>query len=166
MALGGPLGALAGGLIGKSKIGKSVGKFFKNKKGLKGAAIGMALGGPMGALVGGLIGKRKQKSDDLKIDKKSSSDILNKFNSSVKPIPEKGTINTYGGVDKSNNNIHIKTDPHDINLNGTLKLQGENGQSVDMVKELKNNPQMMRELTGMISNEMGVLEHGANKSYR
>ena len=166
MALGGPLGALAGGLIGKSKIGKSVGKFFKNKKGLKGAAIGMALGGPMGALVGGLIGKRKQESDNLKIDKKSTSDILNKFNSSVKPIPEKGTINTYGGVDKSNNNIHIKTDPHDINLNGTLKLQGENGQSVDMVKELKNNPQMMRELTGMISNEMGVLEHGANKSYR
>lgn len=166
MALGGPLGALAGG-FGKSKAGKSIGNFFKNnKKKLTGAAIGLALGGPLGALAGGLIGKRKQESDKLKIDKKSNSDILNKFNSSVKPIPEKGVSNTYGGVDKGNKNIHIKTDPHDINLNGTLKLQGENGQSIDIVKELRNNPQMMRELTGMISNEMGVLEHGANISQR
>ena len=166
MALGGPFGALVGGLNDKSKAGKSIGKFIKNNKGLKGAAIGMALGGPIGALIGGLIGKHKQESDKLKIDKKSSSDILNKFNSSVKPIPEKGVSNTYGGVDKGNKNIHIKTDPHDINLNGTLKLQGENGQSIDIVKELRNNPQMMRELTGMISNEMGVLEHGANISQR
>ena len=126
----------------------------------------MALGGSLGALAGGLIGKRKQESDKLKIDKKSNSDILNKFNSSIKPIPEKGVSNTYGGVDKGNKNIHIKTDPHDINLNGTLKLQGENGQTIDIVKELRNNPQMMRELTGMISNEMGVLEHGANISQR
>lgn len=167
-ALGKPIGAIAGGLIGKSsKAGKSVGNSIKNnKKKLKGAAIGMALGGSLGVLAGGLIGKHKQESDKLKIDKKSSSDILNKFNSSIKPIPEKGVSNTYGGVDKSNKNIRIKTDPHDINLNGTLKLQGENGQSIDLMDELRNNPQMKRQLAGMLQTEMGVLEHGANISQR
>ena len=80
----------------------------------------------------------------------------------IKPIPEKGNNSTYGGVGKTNNDVHIKSDPHNINLNGTLNLRGENGQSVDIISDLRKNPDMMRNLAGMISNEMSVIQKGAN----
>lgn len=47
-----------------------------------------------------------------------------------------------------------------INLNGTLKLEGKDGQSIDIISELKNNPIMLRNLADMIAKEMGYLEHG------
>ena len=34
----------------------------------------------------------------------------------------------------------------DININGTLKLTGDNGQSVDIITELRKNPQLLRSL--------------------
>ena len=42
----------------------------------------------------------------------------------------------------------------DVNINGTLKLVGERGQSVDIIKELVKHPQMLRALADMISKEM------------
>ena len=48
------------------------------------------------------------------------------------------------------------------NINGTLNLKGQDGKTIDIVSELKNNPQMLRQVSGMISNEMGVLQKGIN----
>ena len=41
--------------------------------------------------------------------------------------------------------------PLKIELNGKLELTGSNGQSVDIMRELQNNPQLLRTLTQMIS---------------
>lgn len=49
-----------------------------------------------------------------------------------------------------------------ININGSLKLTGENGQSVDIISELRKNPQMLRSLADMISKEISYLDKGTN----
>ena len=89
-----------------------------------------------------------------------SIDLLNQYTAKIKPVMEKGGIAAAAEVAKSNSNIHIKTDPHDINLNGTLNIKGENGQTIDLMKELNNNPRLMRQLADMLTNEMGVLKKG------
>ena len=48
----------------------------------------------------------------------------------------------------------------DININGSLKLTGDNGQSVDIISELRKNPQMLRSLADMIAKEISYLEKG------
>ena len=50
----------------------------------------------------------------------------------------------------------------DININGTLKLTGDNGQSVDIISELRKNPQLLRSLADMISKELSTMRHGTN----
>ena len=50
----------------------------------------------------------------------------------------------------------------EININGTLKLTGDNGQSVDIITELRKNPQLLRSLADMISKEISYLEKGTN----
>ena len=51
----------------------------------------------------------------------------------------------------------------DININGTLKLVGENGQSVDIIDTLRKNPQVLRELTDMIEKEIRYMSKGVNR---
>lgn len=48
----------------------------------------------------------------------------------------------------------------DININGSLKLTGDNGQSVDIIGELRKNPNLLRSLADMISKEIGIIEKG------
>lgn len=143
-----------------SKLGKGLGAAGK-------IGLGTALLGPIGGLAVGasmLYKNYKKKENSLKHSSgKSAKEILDSYKTNgIKPIPEKGTASTYGGVDKTNKDIHIKSDPHNINLNGTLNLRGENGQSVDLISDLKKNPDMMRNLAGMVSNEMSVIQKGAN----
>ena len=122
--------------------------------------IGKALG--MSSTSVSMFSKNRKKA------KESAANILNRYNTTVKPILEKGISTKYGEVNKSNNNnnIHIKTDPHDIRLNGTLKIQGQDGKTYDIVNELRNNPQMLRSVTNMIANQMDVIEKGANVTQR
>ena len=49
----------------------------------------------------------------------------------------------------------------DININGSLKLTGDRGQSIDIIDELRKNPQMLRTLSDMIVKEIGYLDKGA-----
>lgn len=51
--------------------------------------------------------------------------------------------------------------PIDVNINGTIKLEAPNGQSIDLMKELKKSPQLMSQLTEMIVKEMNRRSHGA-----
>lgn len=150
--------------IANSTVGKAVGRVFNKHKGtLKGAAIGGLIGGPLGAIAGAAIGARKNKKKDFTLkSQKSASEILKSYSTTIKPILEKGNNAKYGAVNKVNNDIHLKSDPHDININGTLNLKGQDGKTIDIISELKNNPQMLRQVSAMISNEMGVLQKGIN----
>ena len=183
-----------GNRIKNSKVGKAVGSAIKKIKNSKvGKAVGSAINkvknskvGRALSKVGGFlrnpfgIKKAKPRKTQAQIEAErreaqmqklraktadASKDVLAKYKQNIKPIPEKGANATYGGVDKANKDIKIKTDPHDVNINGTLSIKGENGQTINIVDELKRNPDMLRSVTSMISNEMGVIERGANIQY-
>ena len=56
----------------------------------------------------------------------------------------------------------VSVDPININLSGTIKLEGANGQKADITKELLNNPQLISEITKLITKQMNINQHGAN----
>ena len=143
-----------------SKVGKAFNTFRQSKVG---KAVGKVLeyGTPVGLMAKGI----KALTDKNKLAKSvkprtKSIDLLNQYTAKIKPVMEKGGVAAAAEVAKANSNIHIKTDPHDIKLNGTLNIKGENGQTIDLMKELNNNPRMMRQLADMLTNEMGVLKKG------
>lgn len=53
-----------------------------------------------------------------------------------------------------------------VNINGTLKLTNDNGQSVDIIGELRKNPQLLRSLADMISKEIGTIDKGTYVSQK
>ena len=144
----------------KSKVGKAFNTFRQSKVG---KAVGKVLeyGTPVGLMAKGIkaLTDRNKLSKSVK-PRTKSIDLLNQYTAKIKPVMEKGGVAAAAEVAKANSNIHIKTDPHDIKLNGTLNIKGENGQTIDIMKELNNNPRMMRQLADMLTNEMGVLKKG------
>ena len=150
--------------LANSKVGKAIGR-ITNPKTKLGKAMMMA--SPVGAAImaGRGISKFFKKNKIEKFQgksKKSAADILSSYNTTVKPVLEKGNNAKYGAVNKANNDIHLKSDPHDIKINGTLNVRGQDGKTIDLVSELRNNPHMLRQVSDMISNEMGVLQKGTN----
>jgi hypothetical protein len=150
-----------------SDLGKMYRKVTKNekvKKAMKGLGmVGLATVSPTAAVALAVHQKRKEKKNKIKLASgKTAKEILDGYNPSIKPIPEKGANATYGGVDKANKDIHLKTDPQNINFNGTLNLKGANGQLIDISKELKDNPVMRRNVAGLISEEMSIIQKGGN----
>lgn len=83
----------------------------------------------------------------------------------IKAVKEKGFVSHF---DKSKDKVkenyseekQIIPKSFDININGTLKLEGNNGQSIDIINELRKNPQLLRSLADMISKEIGYLDKG------
>ena len=178
-AIGGAIGAVVGGIKGLwkaggiQKLGKGVANVAKKAwKGIKNIGKGIGkifkktpIGKAVGAVSSGLkklFGtKKKIKKFETK-SKKSAAEILKGYSTDIKPILEKGNNAKYGAVNKANNDIHLKSDPHDIKINGTLNVKGQDGKTIDLVSELRNNPHMLRQVSDMISNEMGVLQKGTN----
>ena len=150
------IGKGIGNIFKKTPVGKAISAFSKTKVG---KAVGSALG-----TIGGVFGigkKKKIKKFEAK-SKKSAAEILKGYSTNIKPVLEKGNNAKYGAVNKANNDIHLKSDPHDIKINGTLNVRGQDGKTIDLVSELRNNPHMLRQVSDMISNEMGVLQKGTN----
>lgn len=63
------------------------------------------------------------------------------------------------------NNSKIQIDTVKIELNGKLELSNSNGQSVDIINEIKNNPILIRTLTQLISESMKKNLNGGKSSY-
>lgn len=71
----------------------------------------------------------------------------------------------------SNNNAVTETQNSgkknfNVNINGTLKLTSDNGQSVDIIGELRKNPQLLRSLADMISKEISTIDKGTYVSQK
>ena len=64
-----------------------------------------------------------------------------------------------GRHDESENNREFN-----ININGTLKLTGDNGQSVDIIELIKKDKTLLTSLSSMISNEIKRMSHGSDVS--
>ena len=125
------------------------------------------------------IEAKKEKNNENKIRHKLKIDVANisigKANIgfgenfvNIKGIKEKGFVNSFDYIKENNNHKNLQRQnndirpTYDINLNGTLKLVGDNNQSIDIISELRKNPQILRSLADMISREVDNLRKGAN----
>ena len=91
------------------------------------------------------------------------------FNNFANIKPGKGSniVDTYVSVNKNtftekSNDNNSKLSSFDININGSLKLMGDKGQSIDIIDELRKNPNMLTTLTNMIADKMKYLDKGVN----
>jgi hypothetical protein len=157
-AMGAAIGSIIPGI--GTAIGAAVGGVAGAVKGLwKSGAIKQAYKGVKNFLG---LGSSKPKKPKAKINtlKGKGVDLLNRYVGKVKPVLDKSAVNTAAQVAKTNNDVHVTSDPYDIKLNGTLNLKGENGQTIDLMNELRNDPTMKRQLSEMIRTEIGVIGKG------
>ena len=82
----------------------------------------------------------------------------------IKPVPETGNTIIPTSTNNGNKEIHIKTDPQDIKLNGTLNLRGQDGKSIDIIDTLSKDKVLLTSLSSMVSNEMKRMSHGSDVS--
>ena len=83
---------------------------------------------------------------------------------SIKGIKEKGHVSRFDKIKERTieKNVEEKNIPKDFNINikGTLKLEGNNGQNIDIIGEIRKNPQLLRQLTEMLAKEIIYLDKG------
>ena len=58
------------------------------------------------------------------------------------------------------NSQPVKIEPININISGTIKLDGGQGQTFDITKEMMNNPTFINKLTDMITRQININENG------
>lgn len=84
-----------------------------------------------------------------------------------KAIKEKGINGSWEAIKESNGNKkevvnNNKKQEYNININGTLKLTGDNGQSIDIINEIRNNQTLLDEITRLIAKNIERLEGGVS----
>ena len=90
--------------------------------------------------------------------------VITKGSEVIKGYKEDGFNGAVEALKKSNKDTATENkEPKtfNINMSGTLKLTQDDGQSIDIINHLKNNPTMLRKLADMISREIEYLEYGA-----
>lgn len=145
--------------IAKNRFGTAnftVGVANFNGRGLNG------LFGRKQSIIGGAI------SVGTKIKEKGSTvikAITERGSTIIKAVKEKGLSGAWEAIkekkeSKKETQEQAAPKSFDININGSLKLTGDNGQSVDIISELRKNPQVLRSLADMIAKEISYLEKG------
>lgn len=91
--------------------------------------------------------------------------IKEKGGTIIKAVKEKGLSGAWEAIKekkepKKETQAQAAPKSFDININGSLKLTGDNGQSVDIIGELRKNPQILRSLADMIAKEISYLDKG------
>lgn len=56
----------------------------------------------------------------------------------------------------------LSVDPINVNVSGSIKLEGANGQKAELTADLLKNPQFISEITKLITKQMNINIHGAN----
>ena len=126
---------------------------------------GRGLNGLLGrkqSIIGGAI------SVGTKIKEKGSTTIkaiAERGSTIIKAVKEKGLSGAWEAIKekketKKETQAQAAPKSFDININGSLKLTGDNGQSIDIIGELRKNPQILRSLADMIAKEISYLDKG------
>ena len=58
------------------------------------------------------------------------------------------------------NDGKVQIDPVNIKIDGKLELTGSNGQTVDIISELNNNPMLLRAISDMIVQNISTKYYG------
>lgn len=116
------------------------------------SAIFAKTGGPFDTLFNGIFAKINE-----------ISDVLPRSMEYIMPL-EKG-LNEINNSKGTANNSKIQIEPLKIELNGKLELNNSNGQSVDILNEIKNSPILLRTLTQLISESINKTINGGRSTY-
>lgn len=127
------------------------------------------------AIYGGIkkIKSAKKKKEELKAAKESGI-------SDIKGFPEEGFSNELAGLKKSaelfgqkkgeeinqpqsENQNSLNGGKIDLNISGTIKLEGANGKQVDITKDLLKDSNFIREITKLITQRIGENQVGSNR---
>ena len=81
------------------------------------------------------------------------------------------TLNTFKRLRSRNvqttaGTTQIEHKPMDVNVNGTIELKVPNGQSFDIMAEIKKNPKLLTELTQAIIKNMNTQQYGTYREDR
>jgi len=127
------------------------------------------------AIYGGIkkIKSSKKKREELKAAKESGI-------SNIKGFPEEGFSSELAGLKKSaelfgqkkgdeinqqqsENKNSLNGGKIDLNISGTIKLEGANGKQVDITKDLLKDSNFIREITKLITQRIGENQVGSNR---
>lgn len=127
------------------------------------------------AIYGGIkkIKSAKKKREELKAAKESGI-------SNIKGLPEEGFSSELAGLKKtfelfgqkkgeeinqpqSENQNSLNGGKIDLNISGTIKLEGANGKQVDITKDLLKDGNFIREITKLITRQIGENQVGSNR---
>jgi hypothetical protein len=143
---------------GSSKFGAAniiVGTAKFGGKGVDGLFKAVAKVGK-GSFISNMASKIKGKvKESIRVVKENGK--LSSAWESITPKKEKSLAETNA------QNTPIIPKSFDININGSLKLVGDAGQSVDIIKMLKDNPIMLRNIADMIASQMKYNNKGVNQ---
>lgn len=119
----------------------------------KDSALFAKSGGPFDTLFNGIFSKINEISDivvprslNYEFPMKSFGDVIN-------------------GSKYTTNNNKFQMEPIKIELNGKLELTNSNGQNIDIINEIRNNPVLLRTLTQLISESINDNINGGKSSY-
>ena len=97
------------------------------------------------------------------------NDVYNKVSSNVMPTEPLGKDAAFAEAPASDtqaskvtpiNDGKVQMDPVNITINGKLELSGGNGQSIDIMSEIKNNPMLLRSISDMIVQNISTKYYG------
>ncbi|MDE5888384.1 MAG: hypothetical protein K2H20_00015, partial [Bacilli bacterium] len=121
----------------------------------KDSAIFAKTGGPFDTLFNGIFAKINEVSE-----------ILPKSMLYNMPIDIRKSLSESLSHSKdTTNNSYNQTNPIKIELNGKLELTNGNGQSVDIINTIKNNPMLLRQLTELISQSINENIYGGRTTF-
>ena len=110
----------------------------------------------------------------LKREKNLSKNLKDAVGVTIEGLKENGLSGAWEPIKvKREENSEKRSGRHDesvnnrefnININGTLKLTGDNGQSVDIIELIKKDKTLLTSLSSMISNEIKRMGHGSDVS--
>lgn len=112
-------------------------------------------GGPFDKLFDGIFGRVNTIYNQV---------VSNRFGGDVRSASTNSVSNVYDGSSLVSNRFggDAKALPTEVQLtiNGKIELTGQNGQTIDIMDTLKNNPMFVRQITEMIVLQMNNNTHG------
>ena len=112
-------------------------------------------GGPFDKLFDGIFGRVNTIYNEV---------VSNRFGGDVRSASTNSVSNVYDGSSLVSNRFggDAIASPTEVSLTitGKIELAGQNGQSVDIMEQLKQNPMFVRQITEMIVRQMNNNTHG------
>lgn len=120
----------------------------------KDTAVFAKNGGPFDTLFNDVFGRINDVYNE--VHSNTSSDVI-----PTEPLGKDAIFaETPSTFTQSTNDGKVQIDPVNIKIDGKLELTGSNGQTVDIISELNNNPMLLRAISDMIVQNISAKYYG------